>query len=307
MCLKFLIFLFLWCHNYRCIMKKAILFAFAIVLFFISCKEENCNQIANPSQPNYTPDLRGYGDYTVYEYGECDDEGNFIGPIKEVWLAYRRTLNIDGFPCNSVELQDQETRKTIPFYLLMTNKFVKMYTYCYYPVVNTEVWDQYAPTFWHTLWTRDFSKSTFDTTVPGIVPVLIEADSLIGMGFAKAMYNFHYQIEDLGEAIFNLRYRIDPIQAYGTRIRFYSSATIIDDSVKFPRFEKNFPFDTLRFNYSEFYYNNDKSAYQDKVEMKVYYVNKIGIIWLWVKHKTLSKVRTYQYWFKYNMRFSFGG
>ncbi len=211
------------------------------------------------------------------------------------------------FVFNFAELWDKENNKTYPFGILLANKFVKIYSYCLYPFVGPNVWEEFAPHIWQTLWTRNFSKSTFDTTLLGVVDILLLKDSIFSLIFKKAWYKYHYKLEDLGEAIINLSYSTKPYQAYGNKITFYSSATIIDTGFKFPRYEKLFPSDSTLYNYSEFYFDNDRSCYFDKVEMKVYYLNQIGIIWIWVKHKTLTKVRTYQFLFLYNLSTGFGG
>ncbi|QLH54859.1 MAG: hypothetical protein CH6_4255 [Candidatus Kapaibacterium sp.] len=286
---------------------KKVTFLFLAILLLYACKEEECNPVSNTPNRDYEPNLNTYGDFSIYYYGKCDDEGNFVEEPIRCWIGYKGTMELDGYPCNYAELENLETQERYPFYMIQSNKFVKIYSYSLYPFVKPAVWEEFAPHIWQTLWTRDFSKSTFDTTVLGAYPLPFVKDSLFGIHFSKVWYNFHYKIEDIGDATFNLKLFPKPVQVYGTKVTFYSTATLIDTGLKFPRLDQWFPDEAGKYNYSEFYFNNNRSTYIDKIEMKVYYLNKIGIIWLWVKHKTLTNVKTYQYWFDVNVQVGYGG
>ncbi|MCX7908554.1 MAG: hypothetical protein N2560_03440 [Ignavibacteria bacterium] len=57
----------------------------------------------------------------------------------------------------------------------------------------------------------------------------------------------------------------------------------------------------MKFNYSEFYFNNDRSSYLDKVEMKVYRIQNNSIAYIVLKHKTLTSTKYYVYMYSKNV------
>ncbi len=291
--------------------EKIFLLPFAILFVLISCKE-NCNSPAQSESIDLS-DLPTYGLYIEYDFGPCDDDGNFTQQPTKIWLAFKDAAILNGKPCNFVEFQNIESGETIPFVLSVTNKWVYIYSYYYFPLIRTTALGNDAPHIWQPLWTRSFSNTSFDTSYFGVYPLFnikydsILKDTLVGIIFPKARFVLKYKVEDLGEAYFNLpKYFNKPVLVYGTKVTFQSIVTLLDTSLKHPR---NFGIvspDASKYNYSEFYFDNDRSAYIDKVEMKVYYLNKIGILWLWIKHKTLFGTKTYQYYFRDIIYISFG-
>ncbi|MEJ5286062.1 MAG: hypothetical protein CH6_4253 [Candidatus Kapaibacterium sp.] len=75
---------------------KKVTFLFLAILLLYACKEEECNPVSDTPYRDYIPDIRSFGEYTVYYYGECDDEGNFIEKPREMWLAYKGTMDVGG-------------------------------------------------------------------------------------------------------------------------------------------------------------------------------------------------------------------
>ncbi|MFN3305762.1 MAG: hypothetical protein ACK42Z_01105 [Candidatus Kapaibacteriota bacterium] len=292
-------------------MKKIIFFFIMSFLFFISCEEKECIVSTQPRDTSNTDAKFGtYGDHSYFLYGNCDDDGNFIDSTIDVFLAYKEKMNVNGIACNLVYLEDPSSGNKIPFFIARTNKWIKIFSHSFVPFVASGIMEEYAPHFWQTIWTRDYSNSTFDTMTTGVYPLLtlITKDTMNFWAdvFVKCQYRFEYKYENLGEAFFNFPYMNSPILAIGTKITFNTTVKLTDDKYKFIRLDeidttfKNLPYD-------EFYFDNNRSSFVDKVVMKVYCAEPFGILWIWVKHKTLLNQRTYLYQFKYNLRISFGG
>lgn len=293
-------------------MKKIFFLFFSALLFLYSCKEKECivnTQTNDKSDPSAK--FRTYGDHSYFYYGNCDDNGNFTDSVVDVFIAYKERMNVNGLECNLAYLEDPSSKNKIPFFIAQTNKWIKIFSHSFSPFVASEVLEEYTPHFWQTLWTTDYSKNTFDTVTSGFYPLLTittkDSMTLIGDTFVKCQYRFEYKYESLGEAFFNLPFINKPVYVVGTKITFNTIVKLTDDAkYKFLRLDE---IDSTKKNlpYNEFFFDNYRSLYLAKVVMKVYCAEPFGILWVWVKHKTLLKERTYLYQFKYNLRVSFGG
>lgn len=292
--------------------EKFICFLFATLLFLFACKEKECiveTQTKDANDPNAK--FGTYGDYAYFLYGNCDDDGNFTDSTFYVVFAYKEKMNVNGISCNLAYLENPVNGGKIPFFIARTNKWVKIFSHTLVPFVPSFVSEEFAPHFWQTIWTTDYSKSRFDTVTTGVYPLLtfITKDtlSLIGNVFVRCKYHFEYKYENLGEAFFNFPYLTTPVRALGTKITFNSIVKLTgDENYKFIRLDEIDP-NMKNLPYEEFYFDNNRSSYLDKVVMKVYCAEPLGILWVWVKHKTLWRERTYLYQFKYNLKISLGG
>lgn len=285
-------------------MKKANLLFVLFLLIFFSCKE-NENIVCpggSSEKPNYSNP--SFGEYTYYLYGECNELGDFINPPEDVYFAYGRILNINGLECTEVELRKEDSDEKKTFFLSITDKWVKILSSCFYPFVPyVSVEKQYCPQIWETLWTSNYNRVNFDTVIGGKCYVPAQVDSLIGMIGVPCNYYFNYKYENIGERFFSVRGSCTPVRAVGTKIIFESIAKISDSKYKFERIPDSIATQLgLKFNYDEFYFDNDRSAYLDKVEMEVFRNEKIGIIFIWVKHKTILGTKYYKYMFQVNIR-----
>lgn len=273
-------------------MKKGSIVLILFLSLLFACKEEP--RITEPEIPQDKPNPYGfgYGSYQDYLFGECDDYGDFIAPPKTVTLGYKGVLNINGILCNQFELYDDSAKKVESGFIAMTDKWIKLLSSTYAPFLHSYVPEEYAPLVWQTFWTQDYTKSSFDTVTKGKCNFWVEKDSLIGIEFADCEYHFKYKFEDLGEGAWQVSGGGGtPVKTRGTKISFVTIAKLTDkEKTKFNRLKayKNW-------NYDEFYFDGDRSSYIDKVEMRVFVGEKVGITSIWVKHKTLWRVRTYIY------------
>ncbi len=281
---------------------KKVLLIFALLLFLFSACQEKPG-ITEPTQDEPNPYGFGYGSYQKYLFGECDDNGDFIFAPKTVTLAYKGVLNINGVPCNQFELYSDSIKEV--GFIAMTDKWIKLFSGTYAPFLHSSILEENTPLVWQTFWTRDYTESSFDTVTKGKHPLLIEIDSMFRVTFVDCEYHFKYKFEDIGEGGWTPPGSCAaPVKTRGTKISFVTIAKLTDKKGhKFPRFALEYFKDWA---YDEFYFDNDRSSYIDKVEMKVFVGEKVGITSIWIKHKTIFGVRTYIYKLKLNYSIKFG-
>jgi len=282
------------------------------VLLFSSC-EESC-KIQSPvepsSQQNYK--LQTYGDYTIFNFGNASDFNtlgyySFTEEISKATLAYKEVLNLYGLQCNLVEMKRDDGSSEV-FFLSRTDKWIKLFSYCFKPFFsNSHAMEEFAPHFWQTLWTTNFSNTSFDTTIQGKYILATLVDTMIMLIPIECEYHYSYRYEPLPNLEIGIRppTYIDPgenANAKGTKIIFNTYVKLTGDSTKkLPRFDK---LDTLHtYNYDEFYFDNDRSAYLDKVEMHVYAAEPHGLLLIWIKHRTVNDVKTYMYRYSKSLKF----
>lgn len=284
-------------------MRKVFLI-FGLLLFLFSACQEKPN-ITEPTQDKPNPYGFGYGSYQQYLFGECDDNMDFTSPPRTVTLKYKGVLNINGTLCNQFELYDDSTKEVKFGFLAMTDKWIKLFSNVYAPFLYSQVLDEYAPLFWQTIWTRDYTKSSFDTVTQGKCIFLHGNDTIFGFAFADCEYHFKYKFEDIGEGVWCPMLSCGDeqfVKTRGTKISFVTIAKLTDKKkTKFQRIKA-----FKDWNYDEFYFDDDRSSYIDKVEMKVFVGEKVGITSIWIKHKTIARSRTYVYKLKKNYTIKFG-
>ncbi|MCX7880485.1 MAG: hypothetical protein N2517_07465 [Ignavibacteria bacterium] len=238
-----------------------------------------------------------FENYSHYLFGECNERDEFIEPPIDITFAYKQILNLNGVQCSLVEMQTVDGNDKKIFFLSVTDKWIKIFSHSFFPLVNniSSVPD-YAPHFWQTLWTRDFTKASHDTIIKGTFPVPIETDTGIFVIFAKSEFRYRYRYESLRDLYFSSRWNPSPILAKGTKVIFESSVTLTAKDYKFLRIPNSTAERLgLKFNYPEFYFNDDKSSYLDEIEMEVYNVENYGIIYIKLRHKKIVSNKTFIY------------
>lgn len=274
-------------------MNKLISFLLPTIILLNACNENE--KIVNPVNLDTTKPFGPHGDIIVFTYGECDDKGNFTSSKKDIKLHFREKMNVNGYECNMVELEDWKSTNKLTFFLTKTKNSIKLFTFNYFPLVRSNIFEEYSPRFWHTLWTSDFSKPTFDTMTYGEYPLLIPLyDSLPSLVFVKCLYRFEYKIENLGETLVSVPYYNTILKAYGTKITFNTIVKLTDNNYRFTKFD-NIDSSFANLPSSEFYFDNNRSSYIDKVVMEVYYAEPIGIFSIWIKHRTLFITKNYKF------------
>ncbi|MCX7908555.1 MAG: hypothetical protein N2560_03445 [Ignavibacteria bacterium] len=135
-----------------------------------------------------------------------------------------------------MKISNDDTLKFQPFYISATENWIKIFSQCLYPFIrNHSSYDKYAPYLWQTIWTNDFTKPTFDTTIEGKHYLLAKDDTTLGLIPVKCDFHYKYKLDSLPNLVIVVPGNPTPIPVKGTKVVFESYATIKEPNYKFER------------------------------------------------------------------------
>lgn len=273
-------------------MKKLLLPLVALILLLYSCVEQPTAPVRKLPQPKLPPYPFATDSNLMicYLYGDCYIDWNFIAP-KERLLLYERGKFVNGIFSYGLTLWDNRRTNLLGKARIYHNPLswpsdsLFIFSKCYQPFVEIPDYIDYFPEVWQPLNLPKGVTYALDTIVDGeyFFPATSGEPTLVLP--AKFEYKVLAQgFGTKGQAICNDI----------TLTRIY-----IERIVHLPKeFGTKFERNPLRtdLNYDEFYFNDDYSAFLDKIEIRCKFsFSTFGIVELQIVHRRLGQTRLYRY------------